>query len=80
MAGRMTTKFLEYPTLPLIFSLGLLLPNLSYIEAAQSHREQWHVKRSAEKYNEFAEFRLPNGTHCDVITPRHAIEVEFALK
>ena len=76
----MTTKFLEYPILLLIFSMGLLLPNLSYLEAAHPHPEQWYAKRAAERYKGVAEFRLPDGTHCDVLTPRHAIEVEFALK
>ena len=76
----MTTKFPGYPTLLLVIPLGLLLPNLSHIEAAHPHPEQWYAQRAAESYNGLAEFRMPDGTLCDVLTPRHAIEVEFALK
>ena len=80
MVGRMSNRFLEYPILLLIFCLSLLRPNLSQIEAAHRHPQQWYAKRAAERYNGFAEFRMPDGTLCDVLTPRHAIEVEFTLK
>ena len=39
-----------------------------------------YAKRAAEKSNGFPEFLMPNGTICDVLTLRHALEFEFALK
>ena len=76
----MTIKFLEHPYLLLIFSFWLLLTNPSYIEAAHTNPEQWYAMRAAERYNGFAEFWMPDSPLCDVLTPQHAIEVEFALK
>ncbi len=77
--ARMTTKYFEYLAFRLMF-FGVLLFILPYGEAADPLPERWYAEQAAERYNGAPEVRMPDGTRCDVVTARHAIEVEFAGK
>ena len=61
-----------------MLSLGILLALPYYAEA--THPERWYAERAAAEYNGILELRMPDGTRCDIVTERHAIEVEFAPK
>lgn len=58
--------------------MGILFALLPYGEA--THPERWYAERAAAEYDGILEFHLPDGTRCDIVTERHAIEVEFAPK
>ena len=61
-----------------MLSLGILLALPCYAET--THPERWYAERAAAEYNGILELRMPDGTRCDIVTERHAIEVEFAPK
>ncbi|MEO0511096.1 MAG: hypothetical protein AAF065_14695 [Verrucomicrobiota bacterium] len=42
--------------------------------------ESYYQKIAAEKYGGETEVAMPDGTRCDIVTEKHAIEVDFADK
>lgn len=44
------------------------------------HQEKWYQERWASEHGGIMEVVAPNGTRCDIVTPTHAIEVDFAPK
>ena len=59
-----------------VLSLAILFALPSQTEAI--HPERWYAERAAEEYGGSLDVPMPDGTLCDIITARHAIEVEFA--
>lgn len=53
---------------------------MSTATAKHQHLESWYADMLAEKSGAKTEVRMADGTRCDVLTPTHAVEVEFAGK
>ncbi len=80
ISGKMTLNYLKTGqsyTARSLLALNLLL---AAPHGEATHPESWFIDRTAAKYNGTPEVRMPDGTRCDVVTVRHAIEVEFASK
>jgi len=56
----------------------LLLASGLYGERLNS--ESYYQGIAAEKYGGESEVTMPDGTRCDIVTEKHAIEVDFADK
>ncbi|MGZ0656004.1 hypothetical protein ACWPKS_10410 [Coraliomargarita sp. W4R72] len=56
--------------------LALSLP----LSAARLNSEAYYQDIAAKKYNGETEVTMPDGTRCDIVTEKHAIEVDFADK
>lgn len=50
------------------------------IFAERMHPESHYQEIAAEKYDGETEVIMPDGTRCDIVTEKHAIEVDFADK
>ena len=55
-----------------------LAPILLFAE--RLNPESYYQKMAAEKYGGQTEVQMPDGTRCDIVTEKHAIEVDFADK
>ena len=51
-----------------------------WLFAERLNPESYYQKIAAEKYNGQTEVQMPDGTRCDIVTEKHAIEVDFADK
>ena len=58
----------------------LLLALTTPLCAARLNSEAYYQKIAAEKYGAESEVTMPDGTRCDLVTEKHAIEVDFADK
>ncbi len=65
--------------LRLRYLLPLLLAVTS-LEAARKNPESYYQEQAAGVLDGHTEVVLPNGTRCDILTDKYAIEVEFADK
>ena len=61
-----------------IIALAVTVPVL--LCAARLNPESYYQKIAAKKYGGETEVTMPDGTRCDIVTEKHAIEVDFADK
>ena len=60
--------------------LALICSAPLLIWADRLNPESYYQKIAAEKYGGETEVTMPDGTRCDIVTEKHAIEVDFADK
>ena len=58
----------------------LLLALTTPLCADRLNSEAYYQKIAAEKYGAESEVTMPDGTRCDLVTEKHAIELDFADK
>jgi len=65
---------------PRFTALLLVLTLTASLGAARLNPEAYYQEIAAKKYNGETEVVLPDGTRCDLVTSKHAIELDFADK
>ena len=64
----------------IIYSIALAFGFPLLLLAERLNPESHYQQIAAEKYGGETEVRMPDGTRCDIVTEKHAIEVDFADK
>jgi hypothetical protein len=73
-----SNNIIEVKKIKVIITLALAVPLLFC--AARLNPESYYQDIAAEKYGGQTEVTMPDGTRCDIVTEKHAIEVDFADK
>lgn len=63
-----------------LFLVFLSIGVFTALSAKRLNSESYYQDIAAKKYNGQAEVTMPDGTRCDLVTEKHAIEVDFADK